>query len=99
MQGLLLVPTTDSGLADEDEPMDVADHDGADVVHNVGSEVSVDEEPEPPAAPDPEVVTTRGLSPAIRAALTELDGVDLPHEFVRRAAIMKSVPHFEGAVS
>ena len=33
-----------SPLADEDEPMDVADHDGADVVHDEGSEVSVDEE-------------------------------------------------------
>ena len=83
-----------SPLADEDEPMDVADHDGADVVHDEGSEVSVDEKPEPPTAPDPEVVTTSGLTPAIRAALTELDGVDFPHEFVRRAAIMKSVPHF-----
>ena len=30
----------------------------------------------------------------LRAALTELDGADLPHKFVRRAAIMKSVPHF-----
>ena len=79
---------------DEDEPMDVADHQGADVVHDEGSEVSVDEEPEPPTAPDPEVMTTRGLTPTIRAALTELVGVDLPHEFARRAAIMKSVPHF-----
>ena len=79
---------------DGDEPMDVADHQDAVVVHDEGSEVSVDEEPEPPTAPDPEVVTTRGLTPAIRAALTELDGVDLPHEFTRRAAIMKTVPHF-----
>ena len=79
---------------DEDEPMDVADHQDAVVVHDEGSEVSVDEEPEPPTAPDPEVVTTRGLTPAIRAALTELDGVDLPHEFTRRAAIMKTVPQF-----
>ena len=50
---------------DEDEPMDVADHQDAVVVHDKGSEVSVDEEP--PTAPDPEVVTTRGLTPAIRA--------------------------------
>ena len=95
VQGLLLVPTTDSVLWQwMDEPMDVADHQDAVVVHDEGSEVSVDEEPEPPTAPDPEVVTTRGLTPAIRAALTELDGVDLTHEFTRRAAIMKTVPHF-----
>ena len=78
------VPGSDSPLAvDEDEPMDVADHQDAVVVHDEGSEVSVDEEPEPPTAPDPEVVTTRGLTPAIRAALMELDGVDLAHEFSR----------------
>ena len=38
---------------DEDEPVDVADHQGADVVHDEGSQVSVDEEPEPPTAPGP----------------------------------------------
>ena len=95
MQGLLLVQTRFSPLAvDEDEPMDVADHQDAVVDYDEGSEVSENEEPEPPTAPDPEVVTTRGLTPAIRAALMELDGVDLPHEFTRRAAVMKTVPHF-----
>ena len=38
---------------DEDEPVDVANHQGADVGHDEGSEVSVDEEPEPPTAPGP----------------------------------------------
>ena len=41
-----------------------------------------------------DVVTTRGLTPAIRAVLMELDGVNLAHEFARRAAVMKTVPHF-----
>ena len=73
-------------------------HDGADVVHDEGSEVSVDEEPEPPTAPDPEV-TTRGLTPAIRAAFTELDGVDLPR-ICQESSHHEVRPSFlEGAVS
>ena len=63
-------------------------------IRDEGSEVSVDEEREPPTAPDPEVISTRGLSPAIRAAFAELDGIDLAMEFSRRAVLMKSVPHF-----
>ena len=43
--------------------------------------------------PDPEVVVG-GLTPAIRAALAELDHVDLMAEFSRRAIVMKTIPHF-----
>ena len=43
---------------------------------------------------DVEVVSTRGLSPAIRAVLVQQDGVDLPTEFSRKAIVMKSVPDF-----
>ena len=37
---------------------------------------------------------SRGVTPAIRAALVELDTVNLAMEFSQRASLMKSVPNF-----
>ena len=65
-----------------------------------GSEVSGEEEPVPPTDPDPAVVVSRGVTPAIRAALVELDTVNLAMEFSQTASLMKSVPNFlHGTVS
>ena len=47
-----------------------------------------------PSEPDPVVVIAEGLTTRIRAALVWLDGVDLEAELQRRAAIVKTVPHF-----
>ena len=44
--------------------------------------------------PDPMVVEFQEITPAIRAALVELDTVDLVVEFSQRASVMKTVPHF-----
>ena len=43
--------------------------------------------------PVPDMVDVR-VTPAIRVALEWLDTVNLCDEFTRRAAVMKSVPHF-----
>ena len=40
------------------------------------------------------MVESRGVTPAIRAAVVELDTVDLVVEFSQRASVMKTVPHF-----
>ena len=58
-----------------------------------GSEVSGHEDVEVLTERDPEVVVG-GLTPAIRAALVELDHVDLMAEFSRRTILMKTIPHF-----
>ena len=83
-----------ASMAGDERGSEVGERDSVPSDHDEGSEVSVDEEREPPTAPDPEVISTRGLSPAIRAAMAELDGIDLSMEFSKRAVVMKSVPHF-----
>ena len=83
-----------ASMAGDERGSEVGERDSVRSEHDEGSEVSVDEEREPPTAPDPEVISTRGLSPAIRAVMAELDGIDLSMEFSRRAVVMKSVPHF-----
>ena len=83
-----------ASMAGDERGSEVGARDSVRSEHDEGSEVSVDEEREPPTAPDPEVIGTRGLSPAIRAAIAELDGIDFSMEFSRRAVVMESVPHF-----
>ena len=80
-------------MVGDERGSEVGERDSVRSEHDEGSEVSVDEEREPPTA-HPEVISTRGLSPAIRAAMEELDGIDLSMEFSRKAVVMKSVPHF-----
>ena len=59
-----------------------------------GSVVSGAEEYIAPSEPEPAVAVAESLTPPIRAALAWLDEADLEAEFQRRAAVMKTVPHF-----
>ena len=59
-----------------------------------GSEVSVDEMHVPPTETDPTVREPRVTSVEIRAALEDLDSVDLSAIFSRRACVMRTTPYF-----
>ena len=61
---------------------------------DVASEVSGDDEFVQTTEPNPLVVESREVTPAIRAALAELDTIHLVVEFSQRASVMKTVPHF-----
>ena len=76
----------------EEENSTISDTDSV-ASPQAGSDVSDDEVPDSRAEPDVEVLEPR-LTPAIRAAFAELDGVDLRVEFNRRVSVMKIVPHF-----
>ena len=62
-------------------------------VETHGSEVNEDETIALASVPDP-LVATRGLTPAVRAALVWMDEVDLDGVSIWRAMVMKTVPKF-----
>ena len=86
--------TVSVGRASEEDVGEVVEDDDLDDGRSdVGSIASEDEEAETPQEPDPEVREV-AITPAVRAALTWLDQVDLVEVFKPRASVMKSVPKF-----
>ena len=84
----------DVKLLEDGEALGSIDDTESVAVPDRGSEVSEDETIAHASVPDPPVMATRGLTPAVRAALEELDEVDLDAVFIRRAVVVQTVPKF-----
>ena len=86
-------PREESGARD-DEARQLSDSDDIESLPDDGSVVSGAEEYIAASELESAVAVAEGFTPPIRAALAWLDEVDLEAGFQRRAAVMKTVPHF-----